>query len=359
MDKTIKTSNISFPEVEKLLTESRTELIDIAKRDGKYAGLKSLPGLKDESSAAHLAPLKAQAEQRRSAALAILQPDLHITAIERVDANLKVQQDQVNTRIEELTHHNDVDRRELDGKCPPERTRSNIPGLLLLIITGLADLAFNAGAFEALGDTLGFAIGIATGVAVATFALAKGIEYCLRRAICGERKWWFYTGGLMLVALSGFWVLSGFRSQQIAMSGVEDVSPGQFFLLNLFFFIAAIIIGMLFFTPDSKRTEERELARRFEVIRQREDEIKALKQKLEELTAKSEEDRDRHTAIVSYCIHIINRFRALYFEAVALWKSTNLLSRPDHSIPSSFSEPVADLDPLQFDIPPSPQYPKS
>lgn len=351
--KTITTENITFPEVEKLHADTRSELLDSARRDGKYTGLKNIPELGDATCAAHLSPLKAQAEQKRSAALTILQPDMHISAIERIEAKLEEDTREINSRNAELGNLNDVEHRELDGKRPPEKRKSNLFGWILLAVIAITDLALNAGALEAAGDSLGYAISIAVGMAIGTFALAKGIVYCFRRAFGGDRKWFAFAGVAALVALGGFWVLSGFRSNAMAINGANGSSPIGFWVLNLFFFAAAIFISVMFFPADRQSAEDRELARRFALIKEREEEIKALKAKLDGLKEAAAEERRKHLAILSYTVHTMNRIRAIYFEAVAIWKSTNLLCRPDRSMPVSFSEPIPDLEPLQFDLPPA------
>lgn len=350
----VTTENITFPEVEKLLAETRSEQIDTARRDGKYAGLKNLPDLQELSCVAHLVPFKTQTEQKRSQSLTILQPDLHIEAIKRIDTKHKADTEQISANRSELEHLNEVDRRELEGKTPPEPPKSNLLGWILVMLIALSDIAFNSAAFEFMGDALGFAIGIAIGVAVATFVLSKGITYCLRRVNEGERKWYAYAGAITFIAIAGFWVLSEFRTSQMAANGHEgSASSVSFLLLNLFFFAAAIIIGLLFFPKDNQPACDRNLAQRFQKIKEREDEIERLKKKLEEINANAAVERRKHLAILSYTVHTVNRFRSIYLEAVATWKSTNLLSRPDRGMPQSFSETVPEPDPLQFDIPPS------
>lgn len=349
----ITTENITFPEVEKLLTETRSEQIDSAKRDGKYAGLKNLPDVKDASCAAHVVPFKTQTEQKRSQALTTLQPDLHIEAIKRIDAKHKADTEEISARKDELEHLNGVDRRELEGKTPPNQPKSNFLGWVLTALNGITDIAFNSAAFEALGDTLGQAIGIAAGVAVGTFVLAQGIVYCIRRAFAGDRKWYAFAALIALLALGGFWTLSGFRTRQMTASGIEGASPLSFMLLNLFFFAGAIIIAALYFPKDNQSVCDRNLAERFAKVKEREQEIETLKKKLIEINTTAATERRKHLAILSYTVHTMNRFRSIYMEAVATWKSTNLLSRPDRGMPVSFSETVPELDPLQFEIPPS------
>lgn len=349
----ITTENISFPEVEKLLAETRSEQIESAKRDGKYAGLKNLPDLKDESCAAHIIPFKTQVEQKRSQSLTILQPDLHIEAIKVIDARHKAETGEILARVTELEHLNDVGRRELDGKSAPQPAKSNLKGWVLSVLNGITDMAFNSAAFEALGDSLGAAIGIATGVAVGTFVLASGLVYCMRRALAGDRKWYVFAAIIALLAIGGFWTLSDFRTQQMAANGITGASPLSFLLLNLFFFAGAVIIAALYFPKDNQAEADRNLAERFAKIKEREGEISVLKKKIEQINAAAAQERRKHLSILSYATHCMNRFRSIYLEAVATWKSTNLLSRPDRGMPASFSEVVPEPDPLQFDIPPS------
>lgn len=349
----ITTETITVPEIEKLLVDTRTELLEAAKRDGKHTGLKNVPGATDPSCAPHLAPIKTLTEQRRSAALTNLQPDMQIAAIKRIDEKLTEKQSEINPRIEELGHLNDVDRRELDGKCVPEKCKPNTIGWVLTGFNCISDIAFNSAAFEFLGDSLGMAIGIAFGVAVATFVFAKGIVHCIRRACAGNKLWYVAAGGIALAAGAGFWVLSGFRANEMAANGVANSSQSGYFLLNLFFFTAAVLIALIFFPADSQSPEDKELERRFEKIKQREEEITQLKQQLEELRNTAAQERRNHLLLLSYTVHTVNRFRALYMEGIANWKSSNLLARADRQIPVSFSEPVIELDRLELNLPPS------
>ena len=349
----ITTETITVPEVEQLLAETRTELIETAKRDGKFAGLKNIPAPPDASCSAHLATLKTYAEQKRSAALSLLQPDIHIAAIERIDAKYKEQGTQTASQIEEREHLNSIDKRELEGKRSPAPKKSNLFGWALTVVLCLSDLAFNSAAFEFLGDSLIYAVGIALGVAAATFVLSKGVIHTLSVAVHKDKRWYAPSALIALAALCGFWVLSGFRSSVMAANGAVGTSQGGFFLLNLFFFIASTVTGMLFFPADSESHEEREYARRIALIEKRDAEIKELKHALEALGREADADRRKHLQLLSYTVHTVNRFRAIHFEAVAMWKSTNLLSRPDRAMPASFSQVVPDLDLLEFNLPPT------
>ena len=344
-----KTESLSMPEVETLLTTTRAELLDTAKRDGKYTGLKNTPSLMDKSCIAHLAPLKGYAEERRAMALTLLQPELHNAAIVRIEEQCKQESAQIRERIQELTHLNAVDAREMRHTQGTVEAKTSLLGWVLVVLIGLSDLAFNAGAFEALGDSLLFAIGIAFGVAIATFAFAKGIAYYLRGAFTKDRKSIVITACLAFFALAGFWVLSEFRLRQMAAQGTgQSGSALSYFFLNLFFFVAAIVVALRYFPDEQKQKEYSEQDQRLTLIREREKEIATLKEKLSKQRDLAEESCRTHRALLSYAAHVMHRFAAVYKESVAIWKSTNLLSRPDQSMPISFSAPVESLDPVPF-----------
>lgn len=351
METKVTTPNINFPEVEKNLAALRADLLDIARRDGKYFGLKDLPAYDAASLMPYYGNIKTRSEHGRSDVLTITQPDMHIAAIQTLDVDTKVKTDGLNTDIDRITHENDVDKRELEGKTRPEKCKPKYFETILSIAVNLADLVFNAMAFEFLGEGLGVSIAIGLGVSAAMYALSNAIVYFMRRAAHEGRKFYLAAAGCFLAACGAFWVFSNFRAQMMAESDVS-ISPQIFFLLNVFFFAASIVIPIIF-SSNTQTNADKELSRRFDLIDERKEEIKRKKAELEEITKAAKEEREKHLAILSYVAHTMSRITTMYLEAVASFKSQILLTRQDRKVPQSFAEPIAELAGVDFKLPPS------
>ncbi len=352
METKVTTPNINFPEAEKNLVALRADLLDIARRDGKYYGLKGLPATDASSLVPYYGNIKTRSEHGRSAVLTITQPDMHIAAIQVIDANTKSKTQETAADTDRLKHENDVDMRELDGKTPPEKRKPNYLPALLSITVNLADLIFNAMSFEFLGHGLLISIGIGLGISAAIYALAKGVVYFVRRAQSDGVKHYVAAAGCFLVACSAFWVISDFRAKMMTDPEIS-ITPLLFFLINIFFFVAAIVIPIIFFRPTDESDSEKQLARRFQIIEERKEEIKRKKAELEAFLKNANEEREKHLAILSYVAHTMNRITTMYLEAVASFKSQILLTRQDRAMPVCFTEPIADLSGVDFKLPPT------
>lgn len=358
MENNSNTKNIHFPEVEKLLDSSRKELLENAKRDAKYYGLKNRPPLDAPSCVQYTASIKSQCEKIRADALAIIQPDRYITAIQNIDANTKAKAAELTADIERLEHENDVDERELQGKTPPEKRKPNYLGNALTIAVNLVDVIFNSMIFEYLGHGLIYSIFFGLGVASALYILSKGIVLFMRRAATDGIKYYLAAAGCFIITTAAFWEFSNSRSIVTADSAVS-FSPAFFFILNMLFFISSILIPILFFPAKKDVDGDRELSGRFDVVKKRKEEIKQKKAELESLVKAADEEKAKHMAVLSYTAHTMNRIAAMYHEAVAYFKGQNLLSRQDRSIPISFSETIPDLSGIQFNLPPSLNLPEA
>lgn len=351
MENKITTPTITFPDVEKRLVTLRAELLETAKRDGRYYGIKNRPAKDEPTCQPYYSPIKTGAEQGRADVLGILQPSVHVNALQSIDEKLKLQEVDANQRIEELQHLNDVERRELEGKNRPQKPKPNILGWILTAAVNICDVVFNARAFEALGDSLLYSLGMGLGVAAAAYALSKGVIRFLERAKTEGRKFYYAAAGVFLAAAGGFWVLSEFRAHMMAEEGIDSsFSPTAFLFLNLFFFVASIVIGAVFFPPKNQVESDCELAERFEKIEAREKEIQGIKDNLSLARDTADKERKEHEGVLNYTRHVLDRISAIFLEAVATFKSHDMLSRPDRSVPDSFTEAVPDLDGMQFDV---------
>jgi hypothetical protein len=237
METNIDTKNIHFPEVEKLLESSRKELLENAKRDAKYYGLKNRPALNEPSCAHYIAPIKTQCEKIRADVLAIIQPDRYVTAIQTVDTNTKAKSAELTAEIERLEHENDVDSRELEGKTPPEKRKPNYLGNALTIAVNLVDVIFNSMIFEYLGHSLLYSIVFGIGVASALYILSKAILYFMRRGATDGIKYYLAASGCFLVTTAALWEFSVSRST-VMTDANANFSPAFFFILNILFLIS-------------------------------------------------------------------------------------------------------------------------
>ena len=357
MENKINTPNISFPEVEKNLVALRADLQDIAKRDGKYYGLKKIPAFDAASLVPYYGNIKTRAEHGQSDLMAITQPDMHTAAIQEIDSTTEAKTSELKKDVEQLKHENDIDAREVDGKARPEKRRSYNLALILAILINLADLTFNTMSFEFLGEGLGVSIAIGLGVAAAMYVLSKGIVHFLRRAQKEGKKFYIAATGCFIAACGAFWVFSDFRTKMMAESEVS-ITPMLFFLLNIFFFAASIVIPIIF-SSTAETEAEKELCRRFDQIEERKKEIARKKNEIEAINKAAKEEREKHLAILSYVAHTMNRIKTMYYEAVATFKSQILLTRQDGVMPNCFTEPIAELSAIDVKLPPSLNLPKT
>lgn len=345
MSKDNNTYGHSYPELEKRILEKDAELKAKAIKEGKFLGMQNRPGISDRMEP-YLGFIRSGYDDLRAQVLQLIQPDMHATKMKTNGIALEQKQAEISVQIARLTHENAIAKHELDGKVPAKKKASNWKGRVVLAISYLGELVFNAWSFEFMGDSLLFSIVIAAGITMGMYLFARGIMYCLERAQTMGRKMYLAAIGLAIPALALIMVLSSWRANMLNSTGDASVSPIVFAAVNLFLFIGSMLASYFFFPKQEDANADRELRIKYDAILGREEKIKMLSGEKDTLETEARDQALHHQQIISLADHAAKRIDTLYHETAESFKSSLLAHRDDRQTPACFCDPLPALKPI-------------
>ncbi len=277
----------------------------------------------------------------RSEGLQELQTDAHTAKIRLTIDAINVERDTIETRINALDHQNRIAKHKMNDTFISGLRSLKRKGILSIAVFSVAEVAFNAWSLQIVGDSLLFAAAIALGLALANGWMARGIvDYLRKREELGHKAY-LIAGGIGAIALSCFIGLAALRTQAMS-SGTTHIGMWFFLTINLFFFIATVLVCAKYFPKGTEEAENAWVVQNDE-IEKRQAEIDKLRTETKTLTASVTEHTDKYLHVISMARHFAERINSLHRETIELYRSTNLTARGDHATPDAFHEPIADL----------------
>ena len=332
----------TYPELEKRILEKDVELKAKAIKEAKFFGMQNRPGVMDRIEP-YVGFIKTGYEDLRAQILQLIQPDMHEAKMRTNGLALEEQRTDVQKQIARMEHENTIALHELDGKVPERHKGKSSLGWIALVVIYLGELVFNAWSFEFIGDGLLFSLLIALGVTVGMSLFAHGIMRLLNRYPEEGYKAYLKAAALAVPAVALIGVLSVWRSQMINAQNEVSVQPAVFAAVNLFMFIASMLVSHFFFPKKEVAAADRELQAKFDAIQEREDKIAELKTTRDNLDRKAREQALHHQQIISLSNHATERINTLYNETVEAFKASLLTHRDDKLTPDCFTDPIPSL----------------
>lgn len=346
---TISTGNIHDPELEKMLQKKDAELKEAARRNAKHFALRNLPGDKD-NIIPYIGELNTGYEELAAEAFQRLQPAAHFPEA-RMDADYFRERDKhLENEIKVKENKNINDSHELG-----DFTDSNIPARIRIAFIAAffitaGEILYNTKAFQITGESMLFALFISICISVAVLVFSNIVPRLYRRAKDDfQRK--SVIGATLGIATAVFTALSIMRTEYLVRHDMH-VNSIIFVIINIFLFIVATLTSY-FIMPSRAEIEQNSYKiKTLHAFNRRKKEIELLKAEREKIKEIILERTKLRFRIAHQANYIADRIRKMYYEAVEIFKTTNLVYRTDGLAPKCFSEkpPEPDIDDFNYTV---------
>ena len=327
--------NIFHPDVEELLQKGHLVLIDTARKLGIVFAKKKMPAYKDNNLMNYIGEIKTTCESMATDVVNLIQPsaffsEAHIEGeyfqkkAEKINEDKKTQETQNNIDRDKLGDHNHSNILKRIGKV-----------FIIMIVLSIVDVFFNTKAFQVMGDSILFAIFISMGVSFVLCLLAHFFSYALKKARNAISR--VITISIEIIIIFLFFIAIAFLRTKYLASQDISISPFYFIVLNFVFFLAAFLASYFIYPSPEEMKEYRLKAELLDEIKKREKVIQQLELELLEIDQIIKEKAMMRIRIADYTNNTLERIRKMYYEAIEVFKITNLKYRDDTIIPQSFS----------------------
>ncbi len=328
--------------LEEKINNTSAILKEMARRKAKHFAARNQPAPIGDVLSHYTDEFKAGCEQRYAEVCLLLLPASNFPDAKIDHDHFKEKENALNQQIKTKENENLNDHHELSEFDPKGfSNRITIAGILTFIIL-LGEILFNAKAFQVTGENFLFAlvISISTSVGVFLFAHMAPFLYKEAKTVIKRRVIIFSSLALALVL---FTALAIFRSTYLETNNVH-IKPIYFVVINLFFFIVSALLSY-FVLPAWHELKEHSIhLKQHKKVLVREKEIKQLKDAKEELQSNHVLLTKHRVRSVYTANYVAERFRKLYWECLAIFKSTNLACREDRETPDCFSQNLPEPD---------------
>jgi flagellar biosynthesis protein FliP len=156
------------------------------------------------------------------------------------------------------------------------------------------------------------------------------------------------ASSLLLIMLV-FTSLAIFRTQYLAAHGT-NVSPVYFVIVNLFFFIVALLLSYFILPTWNELKENAHSIKLYKGIQKRTAEIQRLQAEKEAIKDSLLERNKMRIQIAHYAEYAVMEVKSMFRESLGIFQSTNLLHRSDKCVPLCFSTATNDIEVDRFEI---------
>jgi hypothetical protein len=331
-------SGLHDPALEKLILAKDSELKELAQKNARHLASRNLPAKDENDLSPYTNDLRSGYSALGAEMLAKLQPETHFPEA-KMDADYLREKDR--QIADEIKRKDDLNRNALFelGSFNPKGLLSRIRfAVFMTAIIGLGEILFNTKAFEITGENLLFAFLLSVSISVAVFAFAHFMSFKYKEAETKlkRRRVAIFT---LIAATLLFTSLAVFRSRYLATHDIH-VNPVYFVIINLFFFLVSALLSIYTLPTWAEIKGNFARIKLFQSIEHRNKEIELLKTEKESIKVLVLENTKHRLRISFYANYSAERIRKMYHEALATFKSTNLIFRTDKCVPECYSHPV-------------------
>lgn len=347
---TISSGNIYDPAMEDMMQKRDAEIKELARKNAKHFARRNLPSYCGDNLSNFTGELRAGYEKLAADVSCYLQPSAHLPEAKMDAEYFKEKVLALENEIKEKEAQNRNDEYELsdfEQSSIPSRIRWSLIGTLVIT---LGEVIFNTKAFQVIGDSLLFALFLSLGVSFAVFLLShltpllyKGIETQLKR--------WLTTLGLFFFVLCLFIALAIFRSTYLAAHKVH-INPIHFVVINTFFFTVSSLLSFFVLPSWQEYTENKLRLKIYYAMKKRMREVELLKGEVDRIKLTILERTKLRIRIAHHANYAADRIRRMYWEALEIFKTTNLTYRSDGKTPDCFNDtlPEPNIDGFSYTI---------
>ncbi len=337
---TISSGNIYDPVMEGMMQKRDAELKELARKNAKHFAKRNLPPSRGDNLSHFTGEIKAGYEKLATDVSYHLQPSAHLPEAKMDAEYFKEKVLGLENEIKEKEEQNRNDEYELndfDQSSIPSRIRWALIGTIIITV---GEIMYNTKAFQVTGENLLFSLILSICISFAVFIfshitplLYKGIEIRLQR--------WLVIGGSLLLVTGLFVALAIFRSSYLAAHDVH-INPSYFVVINIFFFTVSSLLSF-FVLPSWSEIKGNALRLKiYYAMRKRTKEIDLLKNEVDRIKLTILERTKLRLRIAHHANYAADRIRRMYWEALEIFKTTNLTFRSDSKTPDCFNENLSE-----------------
>ena len=327
--------------IEKRVSDTDAALKSLAERVAKHFATQQRPQplAVGDSLDHYTGELKAGYEKLNAEVRQHLQPNANFPE-GKIDIDRYREKDAaVGKQLADLERRNRDDAFELADFNPATVYARLRLALIATAVVTVGEVLFNTKAFQVTGDTLLSALVQSVCVSFAVFVFSHGAPLLYKAARTPLQRAVVLAGSLALVT-GLFTALAVLRSTYFGLHGVA-VSPVYFVIVNLFFFVVSGLFSFFVLPTWDEVKRNAHLIKIYLAVKTRNGQIERLEKEREALRDVITERTKERIRIVHLSNHYAERIRAMYAEAIAVFKRVNLAHRQDGKVPDCFDTVVA------------------
>ena len=342
--------NIHDPVIEEMIQKRDVKLKESTLKNAKHFAKRNLPAPEGDKLEHFTADTKAGYEKLASDIYYHLQPSAHFPEA-KMDADyFRDKATKIENEIKEKNAQNLTDEFELhdfDQSSIPSRIRWAIIATLILTI---GDTIYNTKSFQVTGENFLFALILAICISSGVLMFSHIVPFLYKAAKNNLQRILIVLGSFLLI-IGVFIALAIFRSTYLERHGIH-INPSYFVMINLFFFTVSALLSFFVLPSWTEIKQNALLLKTHYAVKKRKREIENLKAELDKIKSTILERTKLRIRITHLSNYASERIRKMYWEAMGLFKTTNLTYRSDNITPDCFSNvlPEPDIDNLSITI---------
>lgn len=330
------------PELENVLTQRDNEIKEKAIKNARHFALKNLPSGEDDSVEPYTSDVKGGYEKLAADAHKHLQAGsqqyegrLDLESAKEKDAVLGKEIEDIESKI-----HNK--KFELGDYDPKPVYRSLIFVLILTGLIFLGDTAFNALAFQTIGENLLMALIISLVISLCIFLYSHFIPFWIKSETSLFRKRLILIGAL-LFAIALFIGMAFLRVTYLAKHNVT-VNPVIFVVINLFLLIVSGLVSYFMLPTHTEVKTAWTKSKILRIIKKLKEQLEIKKQEKKSLAEWIQQILKYRLRLIQYSNDVVATIHKMYKNRLGDFMSTNLVFRTDKIVPPCYSKPLPKLD---------------
>lgn len=337
---TISSGNIYDPAMEEMMKKKDAELKELARKNAKHFAKRNLPSSRGDNLLNFTGEIKAGYEKLATDVNGHLQPSAHLPEAKMDAEYFREKALALENEIKEKEAQNHNDEYELNGfdqSSIPSRIRWALIGTTIITI---GEIMYNTKAFQVTGENLLFSLILSICISFAVFIFSHLTPLLYKGVETRSQRWLVVVGSLLLV--SGLFIaLAIFRSNYLATHDVH-INPTYFVVINIFFFIVSTLLSFFVLPSWSEIKQNAMRLKIYYAMRKRTKEIELLRNEVDRIKLTILERTKLRLRIAHHANYAADRIRRMYWEALEIFKTTNLTFRSDGKTPDCFNETLSE-----------------
>lgn len=324
--------------LEERTAKRSAQLQELAIKNSKHFAKSNQPRISDEKLDPYVGDIKGGYEKLAHETNQHMQSHSHITDTKMEADYLKQRNEELEADIAQLKAENINDSTQVEKFIPDAIPKRYLKLALVSLFLFGGEIIFTSLSFQSIGENLLFSLGLSFAVSLAILLLAHGTGVIYRRCKKRLHKILVLIASFIIV-LTAFIALSTMRSSYMAYMG-QDINPIFFIIFNIIFYIVALYLSFFYYPTKEETDEHRRCSGICKNISRREKEIELKLAEIEKNKKDFLEKSKLRAQLIQYNEYLKQTIIKMYFEAIELFKSNNLMYRTDRKTPPCFNNRV-------------------